>query len=301
MDETGRVDVLEGLRVFCAVADERSFTRGSQRCRLSQPVASRRVAALEEHLGVELLRRTSRRVDLTPTGERVLPLAHEIVDRADRLAVLVRSERPGLRVAVPEALDPRARAAIRRGLPDAGVEFVEAEPAVRAARLATGSVSLALLPVAPDRAEVVVPLGLAHLDDVGGRRVLLGTLRRPVRQRDEPARAVHLSEEDDVPTVRDLVRAACHGAGLRADQLVVGLAGSERWTRVHEVGDVVLASSAEAEAQGLPWTRVAQPDLARGYRLEGVVELDADARERLLARLAAGLSGAVRHPEAERG
>ena len=44
------MDLIEALRSFQAVAEERSFTRGAERCGQPQPVASRRIAALEERL-----------------------------------------------------------------------------------------------------------------------------------------------------------------------------------------------------------------------------------------------------------
>ena len=94
-----------------------------------------------------------------------------------------------------------------------------------------------MLPVATDEAELVVPLGLAHHDPVPAARLHLDQLRRPVRERDVPARAVHVLGEDDVPAVRDPLRDAAHAAGLRADQVVVGTEEREAWIRVHERGD----------------------------------------------------------------
>jgi DNA-binding transcriptional LysR family regulator len=60
------------MRVFLAVADERSFVAAARRLNVSPPTATRAVAALEERIGTPLLERTTRRVSLTAAGERYL-------------------------------------------------------------------------------------------------------------------------------------------------------------------------------------------------------------------------------------
>jgi len=62
---------LDDLAWFIAVARERSFTRASAQLRLSASVLSRRIRALEEHIGAPLLMRTTRSVSLTAAGERL--------------------------------------------------------------------------------------------------------------------------------------------------------------------------------------------------------------------------------------
>src|SRR3954451_5959392 len=63
---------LRQLRTFEAVARHRSFTRASEELLVAQPAVSQQVRRLERELGVDLLRRTSRSVSLTPRGEGVL-------------------------------------------------------------------------------------------------------------------------------------------------------------------------------------------------------------------------------------
>jgi DNA-binding transcriptional LysR family regulator len=59
---------LTDLRVFLAVVDERSVSRGAQRCHLANSSVSQRIAALESELDVALLQRHARGVIPTPAG-----------------------------------------------------------------------------------------------------------------------------------------------------------------------------------------------------------------------------------------
>ncbi len=62
------MDDLNDIAVFVAVVDAGSFTRAAERLNLSRPVVSKYVSRLEEHLGVRLLNRTTRRLSLTEAG-----------------------------------------------------------------------------------------------------------------------------------------------------------------------------------------------------------------------------------------
>ena len=73
---------LRQLECFVAVAEELSFTRAASRLHLVQSAVSATIAALERDLSTRLLRRTSRRVDLTEAGHALLPKARATLNAA---------------------------------------------------------------------------------------------------------------------------------------------------------------------------------------------------------------------------
>ncbi|WP_030926472.1 LysR family transcriptional regulator [Streptomyces sp. NRRL B-24720] len=64
----GRGVELRHLRAFLAVADAGNVTRAAAALRLTQPAVSRTLAALEQHLGVRLVDRSTHHLALTPEG-----------------------------------------------------------------------------------------------------------------------------------------------------------------------------------------------------------------------------------------
>jgi DNA-binding transcriptional LysR family regulator len=89
---------LRQLRALVAVVDTGTFTDAAARLGVSQAAVSRSVAALETGLGVRLLRRTTRRIELTPTGDRVVAQARRVLDEVTHLQRLAESSRTELRV-----------------------------------------------------------------------------------------------------------------------------------------------------------------------------------------------------------
>jgi LysR family transcriptional regulator, transcription activator of glutamate synthase operon len=74
---------LRQLRYLDAVARRRSFTQAALDLHIAQSALSQQVGRLERELGVELLRRTTRRVDVTEAGELVLARARRALAEAD--------------------------------------------------------------------------------------------------------------------------------------------------------------------------------------------------------------------------
>ena len=76
---------LRQLRAFVQVTHAGTFTRAAEELHLAQSAVSQAVGRLEAELGFELLRRTSRGVELTEAGEVVFERAREIVAGADAI------------------------------------------------------------------------------------------------------------------------------------------------------------------------------------------------------------------------
>ncbi|GII92193.1 LysR substrate-binding domain-containing protein [Sinosporangium siamense] len=76
---------LSQLRAFLAVADHLHFREAAATLKMSQPALSSAVSALEEILGTRLLERTTRKVLLTPEGERVAVRAARVLASVDDL------------------------------------------------------------------------------------------------------------------------------------------------------------------------------------------------------------------------
>ena len=75
---------LRHLRYFCAVAEQQSFTLAARHLHVSQSGISGQVRALEDEIGLRLLRRNQREVSLTPGGAVFLREAREILAHAQR-------------------------------------------------------------------------------------------------------------------------------------------------------------------------------------------------------------------------
>lgn len=71
------------MSVFVAVAEEEGFAAAARRLNMSPPAVTRTIAALEAHLGIKLLTRTTRFVRTTNAGQRYLESARSILAQAD--------------------------------------------------------------------------------------------------------------------------------------------------------------------------------------------------------------------------
>ena len=101
------MDQLLAMRVFARVAERGSFGKAADELDISRAAASGHVAALEKHLGVRLLNRTTRRVGLTAEGAEFLRRCRRILDEVQDAEETLRGARSRpqglLRVDVPVA------------------------------------------------------------------------------------------------------------------------------------------------------------------------------------------------------
>lgn len=99
---------LHDLVLFVEVARTRNFSAAGRNLGVATPTLSRRIATMETRLGIRLLDRTTRRVELTEAGQRYFDRCSSIVDevRLAEDALRESTERPTghLRVSMPVEL-----------------------------------------------------------------------------------------------------------------------------------------------------------------------------------------------------
>lgn len=165
------MDHLAAMTTFVSVADLRGFSPAARRLGLSPPAVTRLVAALEAHLSVRLLRRTTRSVTLTDAGARYLESARHIlaaVSEAEHAARAVQGRPTGrFVVTAPSVFGRREVAPLL-------CDFLAAYPAV------TGELLLAdrMVNLVEEGVDVAVRIG--KLEDSSLRARAVGQVRRVV-------------------------------------------------------------------------------------------------------------------------
>ena len=87
---------LKDLRYLVAVADTRHFGRAAERSFVSQPTLSAQLKKLEDYLGVQLIERAPKRVQLTAAGEEIVERARRILEASEEIVELARGHRDPL-------------------------------------------------------------------------------------------------------------------------------------------------------------------------------------------------------------
>jgi DNA-binding transcriptional LysR family regulator len=98
--------LLEHIRTFVRAVETGSFTAVATEQGQSQPTVSRQISALEDHLGVRLMQRTTRALTLTDEGRSYYAHARGLMDAVEEAAVAVRPDAAvsgTLRIAAPLA------------------------------------------------------------------------------------------------------------------------------------------------------------------------------------------------------
>jgi LysR family transcriptional regulator, hydrogen peroxide-inducible genes activator len=156
---------LAQLRAFAAVAEHLHFREAAAAIGMSQPALSGAVSALEEALGLRLVERTTRRVLLSPAGERLAERARTVLDAVGELleeAEAVRAPFTGLlRLGVIPTVAPYLLPAVLRLVhdeyPELELQVHEEQTSSLLEGLAAGRLDLLLL---------AVPLGVPGVAEV---------------------------------------------------------------------------------------------------------------------------------------
>ena len=141
------------IEAFNVVAVELSFRRAAERLALDQSALSRRIKHLEEMLGYQLIRRTTREVSLTAAGqvfhERTRLISTEIEKAAHAARVASEGKQGQLRIAYMSfaAIEwmPKLVAAYTREYPDIDLELRYIRTQAQKIELARNSVDLGFM------------------------------------------------------------------------------------------------------------------------------------------------------------
>lgn len=190
------MDRIDNVAVFSEVAERGSFTEAARRLNRSPAAVTRAVAELEARLGVRLLDRTTRAVNVTEAGQRFLAGARRVLaDLAEiEQAAMGQGSAPRgeLRVTAPIVFG-------RRHVLPLVTDFLAQYPDV--------SVRLTLLDRSVDLVEegFDVAIRIGTLPDTSAIATRVGSLRRIVvaapdylKRRGEPKRPDDLSEHDTI-------------------------------------------------------------------------------------------------------
>jgi len=119
---------LRTLRAFVAVAELLSFRRAAERLNIAQPAVTRAVRQLEEEVGVSLLQRTTRRVELTEAGAAFLAEARLSLAHAEQAMAFAQDAAHGKRGRLKVAY---THASISGPVPEIVTRFRNRYPSVR--------------------------------------------------------------------------------------------------------------------------------------------------------------------------
>src|SRR5579859_1527009 len=104
------------IRYFVTVAEERNVTRAAERLHISQPSLSAAIKQLERQLGVELLVRVGRRIEITPAGELLRERGRVLLEQAESTVAEVRERHQAGAGRLALGVSPTARYGIAHQL-----------------------------------------------------------------------------------------------------------------------------------------------------------------------------------------
>lgn len=213
---------LRHLRYFIAVAEELHFGNAARRMNVAQPALSQQVMQLERHVGAELLKRTSRRVEMTPAGSAFLEHARRVLADVERAADSARRAARGeLQTLVVGFADSAALsvlpALLRRfeaKYPDVHLELTENSTQAQLTALERSVVDVALVrgPIADDTFDVITLLRERFVVAVPEDHAFAG--RRSLKVSALAPCPFVLFSRHLAPAFHDELIAMCRGAGF---------------------------------------------------------------------------------------
>src|SRR5882724_10795801 len=160
------------LKTFRTIIEVGSFTGAGERLGVSQSTISQQIHALEEELGVPLLLRTGKSLQITPAGDMLLHCARQVLDKIDDTRRHLEEQARGrgglVRIGTPEPpcnyLLPEVLVELKRRFPRIDARVVSGHTADTLARLAAGELDVGLLPLPVDAEKMrIVEVGRDEL------------------------------------------------------------------------------------------------------------------------------------------
>src|SRR3954469_12765887 len=144
---------LKDLRYLVALADTKHFGRAAERSFVSQPTLSAQLKKLEEYLGVQLIERAPKRVQLTPAGEEIVGRARRILDASEEIVELAKGHRDPLAGRLKLALLPtigpyllpQVAPRLRKSLPRLELMLYEYQTGPMLEKLHSGEIDVGIL------------------------------------------------------------------------------------------------------------------------------------------------------------
>lgn len=276
------MDLIAPLRTFVKVAEVGSFAAAADALDLSPQLVGKHVQSLEQHLGVRLLNRTTRKQSLTDFGQAYLARARVIleeVEGAEQLAEVARGRPMGrLRVSAPvtfgvHALGPAVVAYLQQypdvqvdlNLSNSLVDIVEdgfdlvfrtgdlADSGLVARRLGPYPLVLCASPAyLASRPAIVHPADLSRHECLGFAHSIIRT-RWSFRDADGSVLSVPVSSRFMVNQAEPLLTAAVGGLGLILQPHEMLAAALARGELVEVLPDYVPVSTGiDVDQPGVP-------------------------------------------------
>ena len=200
------IDRLRQLAIFAKTIDHGSFRGAARELRLSPSVVSHHISQLEEHLGVALIYRSTRKLTLTREGERLLSATRKMLEavEGELLDLSVSANEPSgeLRLTVPSVLTQSL-------FTDAIAQFSLAYPRIRLFL----DFSDSRRELIDDGFDIAIRMGAGAANSATSR-MLFGVERKLVASSDYLAKRPSISEPRELLDWDWLLLAPVHNAPL---------------------------------------------------------------------------------------
>lgn len=290
-------DLLRLTRYFVAVAAEAHFGHAADRLEITQPSLSQGLQRLERLLGVTLIHRGPRSVELTAAGAALLPAARrllaaegELLDQAGEHAATATTLRLGVAAPVPAHLVAALATACQAASPHGGVSVRTAPTSVMIAAVAAGRLDYAVT-VHPAVLGDLAAGEIVHLPtDLLVPSALAPEPDARTRLRDLVVRPLAVAPREHAPAAHDLLTDTLLAHGVAA---ATTAAEDERSALALVAAGLACALSAEPHLRAPGIARRTVPDDVLALRVRVIWKPSPQRRQDDLGqRLSAALTSA---------